>query len=71
MTAREGTYLIAVVNFISSFLSIWTVRMAGRRTLLLAGHFTIALCHLMIGVFIILEWSNAVLCMTCIFMFVY
>lgn len=53
ISAREGTYIIAVVNFVASFLSIWTVQLTGRRTLLLSGHFCIALCHLLIGLFII------------------
>lgn len=71
ITAREGTYLIAGVNFVASFMSIGTVKIAGRRTLLLAGHFAVALCHLMIGLFIILESATGVLCMTCVFMFIY
>ena len=68
---REGTYLIATVNFIASFVSIGTVRIAGRRTLLLAGHFGVALCHLLIGLCIILESCYGVLIMTCVFMFIY
>ena len=71
ISAREGTYLIAAVNFIASFMSIGTVRVAGRRTLLLAGHFCVALCHLMIGLFIILGSGWGVICMTCVFMFIY
>ncbi len=71
LTARQGTYMIASVNFFASFVSIITVRLAGRRTLLLGGHFIVALCHLMIGLFIILESSTGVICMTCVFMFVY
>ena len=71
ITARQGTYIIAAVNFFASFLSIGTVRIAGRRTLLLAGHFLVALCHLLIGLFIIMESGWGVIIMTCVFMFVY
>ena len=71
ISPREGTYLIAAVNFIASFVSIWMVKLAGRRTLLLGGHFMVALCHLLIGIFIILESCYGVLIMTCVFMFVY
>lgn len=71
ITARQGTYIIAAVNFIASFISIGTVRIAGRRTLLLGGHFLVALCHLLIGLFIILGSGHGVIFMTCLFMFVY
>ena len=71
ITARQGTYIIAAVNFIASFISIGTVRIAGRRTLLLGGHFLVALCHLLIGLFIILGSGHGVIIMTCLFMFVY
>ena len=71
ITAREATYLIAGVNFVASFISIGTVRLAGRRTLLLTGHCVVALCHLMIGISIIMESATGVLIMTCVFMFVY
>jgi hypothetical protein len=71
ISPRHGTYLIATVNFVASFISIGTVRMAGRRTLLLAGHFFVALCHLSIGFFIIVGYGWGVIGMTCVFMFVY
>ena len=71
ISPREGTYMIALVNFMASLVSIGTVRMAGRRTLLLIGHFSVALCHLLIGLFIILGYGWGVLTMTCVFMFVY
>lgn len=71
ISPRQGTYIIAAVNFCASFLSIWTVRVAGRRTLLLGGHFLIALCHLLIGLFIIMGQGWGVIMMTCVFMFIY
>ena len=59
------------MNFIASFISIGTVKLAGRRTLLLTGHFFVAICHILIGLFIFLEKDWAVICTTCVFMFVY
>ncbi len=39
--------------------------------MLLTGHCVVALCHLMIGISIIMESATGVLIMTCVFMFVY
>ena len=51
---RQGTYLIAAVNFLASFVSIASVRIFGRRPLLLFGHTGVAICHTLIGIFVIL-----------------
>lgn len=71
ISPREGTFLIASVNFFASFMSIATVRLMGRRSLLLMGHFGVAVCHLFIGLFIIIDYGLGVLLMTCVFMIVY
>ena len=71
ISPREGTFLIAAVNFFASFLSIGTVRLTGRRPLLLFGHFGVSLCHLFIGIFIALDYGVGVLVMTCLFMIIY
>lgn len=71
ISPREGTYMIASVNFLASFMSIFTVRVLGRRALLLLGHAGVALCHFFIGVFILLDYGFGVLCMTCLFMVIY
>ena len=70
-TPRQGTYLIAAVNFLASFVSIASVRIFGRRPLLLFGHAGVAVCHTLIGLFVILGQGEAVLVTTCIFMFIY
>ena len=71
ITPRSGTFIIAAVNFVASFMSIYTVRKLGRRDLLLLGHFSVAICHIFIGAFIVLDHGLGVLTMTCIFMIVY
>ena len=63
--------MIATVNFGASFVSILTVRLLGRRPLLLFGHLAIAICHVFIGAFIILDVPYGVLLMTCLYMFLY
>ena len=68
---RQGTYLIAAVNFLASFVSIASVRIFGRRPLLLFGHTGVAICHTLIGIFVIIGQGEAVLVTTCIFMFIY
>ena len=68
---RQGTYLIAAVNFLASFVSIASVKFFGRRPLLLFGHAGVAVCHTLIGIFVILGQGEAVLVTTCIFMFIY
>jgi hypothetical protein len=71
ISPREGTFLIAAVNFFASFMSIATVRAFGRRSLLLFGHFGVGLCHLFIGLFIALDYGVGVIATTCIFMVIY
>ena len=68
---RQGTYLIAAVNFLASFVSIASVRIFGRRPLLLFGHTGVAICHTLTGIFVIIGQGEAVLVTTCIFMFIY
>ena len=69
--ARQGTYLVAIVNLLSSFTSIFTVRKFGRRTLLLAGHFSIFCAYMLMGTFVITGFNSGVLAMICVFLFVY
>ena len=71
ISAREGTFLIAAVNFLASFMSICIVKLLGRRPLLLLGHSGVAICHLFIGFFIMNGYGVGVLIMTCIFMIIY
>ena len=71
ISARDGTFLIAGVNFIASFMSICIVKVLGRRPLLLIGHLGVAICHLVIGFFIMTDEGTGVILMTCMFMVIY
>ena len=71
ISPREGTFIIAGVNFVASAVSIGTVRMIGRRPLLLLGHLGVAFCHLSIGLSIVMDEGMGVLIMTCLFMIIY
>jgi len=70
-TARQGTYVISVVNFASCCLSVWTINTFGRRSLLMLGHISMAVIHAGIGIFIITDANAAVLIGICAFLFVY
>ena len=69
ITPRIGTYLIGIFNFISSCVSICAGRILSRRFLFIGGHFSMGLCHLAIGLFILLEKPVIALCS--IFAFLY
>ena len=69
--ARTGTYCISLVNFFSSFVSIFVVRAFGRRILLFWGHTGIFVAHLMVAIFTITGVNAGVLIMICFFLFVY
>ena len=49
ITPREGTYMVGVANFLTSFMSIFVVKCFKRRTLLIVGHLAIAAIHFTIG----------------------
>jgi len=69
ITPREGTYMIGVFNFISSAVSLYSARAFTRRFLFIGGHFTMGLCHLAIGLFILLEMSTWALIAIFVFLF--
>jgi len=69
--ARDGTYLIGLINFLSSSLSIVTMTYAGRRPLLLAGHTGICLTYVLMAVFTLKEINYGVLFMMCLFLLIY
>ena len=69
LTPREGTYLIGIFNFISSCVSLYSARAFTRRFLFIGGHFTMGLCHLAIGLFILLEMSTMALVAILLFLF--
>ena len=70
-TARQGTYVIGLVNFLSSVISMASISLIGRRTLLLYGHTGICLSYLLMGIFTIKEINYGVLAMLCTFLLIY
>ena len=69
LTPREGTYLIGVFNFISSAVSLYSAKAFTRRFLFIGGHLTMGLCHIAIGLFILIEMSTFALISIFIFLF--
>lgn len=69
ITPREGTYLIGVFNFISSAVSLYSARAFTRRFLFIGGHFSMGLCHLGIGLFILI--NKPTIALICIFLFLF
>ena len=70
-TPRQGTYVIGLVNLLSSLVSVFTIKTFGRRFLLLWGHLFITICHFCIGLFIIIDFNYGTLSFICLFLFVY
>ena len=70
-TAREGTYVVGIVNFLAAAASVWTINTFGRRTLLVLGHSGITISHLMIGVCIIIDFNAGVLLGMALFLIIY
>ena len=68
---RIATIILCSVNFVASFASILTVRMFGRRTLLIWGQAGSAVCLLLIGFFTIIGFNYGVLGMIFMFVFIY
>ena len=63
--------MINIVNTLSTVFGIYCVRTWSRKGLLLYGHTGIAIAHLLIAIFIIIDFNAGVLTMICIFMFIY
>ena len=50
-TPRQGTYLVGIVNLLSSLMSTQVVKCFGRRTLVIWGHLGMAFTHAAVGYF--------------------
>ena len=59
LTPLEGTYIIGLNNAVFSLLAILLIISFGRRTLLTAGSFFMALSTFMCGLCILYEWNMA------------
>ena len=70
-TARQGTYVVGLVNFLSACLCILSMRFFGRRTLLLVGHIGICLSYFFMAIFTITGANYGVLAMLCSFLLIY
>jgi len=78
LTPRQGTYLIGIVNFLSSGMSVWVTKTFNRRTIFNWGYLFIALAHFMIGICSYMGhktsdagWNEGVLISMCFFCFFY
>lgn len=70
-TPRQGTYVVALINFLSSVVSVWTINTFGRRTLLILGNYGMTIAHSFIGVSIIVGFDAGVLLGICVFLILY
>ena len=60
-------YLVGLFKVLSSILSTWVVKVFKRRTLLISGHFLIALVLAGTALFNVVNMDNAVVVMVLIF----
>lgn len=72
LTPRQGTYLIGIANCLTNLsATLFTVKHVGRRTLVIYGHFAMAVAHLLLGVFNNHHQDNMVLVMMMLFIVAY
>lgn len=48
---RIGTYFLGIAGLLGLAIAILILKKIGRRTLLIGGHFIMAFCHALVGVF--------------------
>ena len=70
-TARQGTYVVGIVNFLASCASVKTINTFGRKTLLVSGHTGMTLAHAMVGLCIITGFNAGVLAGIVLFLIIY
>ena len=70
-TPREATYALGCMSVIGTFMSVFTLRAFGRRTLLLFGHIGMSITWLLMGIFTLIEFNYGCLGMICIFVLIY
>jgi len=71
LSPKQGTYVIGVWNFFASFCSLYSAKRFSRRLLFCGGHFSMAIAQLMVGICILMEWSNLALLFLLVFMWIY
>lgn len=68
ISPRLGTILIGVTNFVASIFSLFPVRYLGRRTLVVGGHFLMAILLCLVGVFSYYDYNTPMLIMILLFL---
>ena len=71
ITPRTGTYIIGVINFLSSICSLYSAKTFSRRFLFISGHFTMGLAHLWIGFSILIGKGTWAIIGILLFLFCY
>jgi hypothetical protein len=71
LSPRKGTYLVGIVNLLSSLLSTQVVKCFGRRTLVIWGHLGMAITHALVGYFSYIGMDIGVLIGILVFLLVY
>jgi SP family facilitated glucose transporter-like MFS transporter 8 len=71
LTARQGVYIIGVINMLASLMSTRIVKYFGRKTLVVWGHAGIAIVHCAIGVFNNMGENLGVLLLLLAFLIIY
>ena len=69
LSPRVGTYMIGVINFLSSASSVWVAKNFTRRFLFIYGHFFMGVAHIMVGVFAYMDYPTCVLISMLFFIF--
>ena len=70
-TPRTGTYMVGIIKCLSALSGMYIIKKVGRRTLVIFGHFTIAIIHALVGYFGIKGMSDEALVMILLFLCVY
>ena len=62
ITARQGTYLVGIFNFLAALCALWTGKAFSRRALFIGGHFAMGVCHFGIATCLLLglPWGSLI-----------
>ena len=71
ITPRKGTYIIGVINFLSSCCSLYAAKAFSRRFLFIGGHILMGLSHVAIGYFILIDKGVYAIVGILVFLFSY
>lgn len=71
INAKVSSAVIGFMNFFAAFISIWVLRLATHKTIMLIGHFFIGLTHLGVVVSVIYSWNYYAVLFMVLFLFAY